>query len=235
MVYVMSDVHGNAKAFHSILKQIQLTEHDTLYILGDIIDRHPYGIDILQEIMKMPAVKMLLGNHEYMMLAACDFNASTDLDRIIKAQRIWHSNCSQVTHAALHQLSEVKRQEIFKFLHSLPLNIDVKVNGIQYKLVHGSPLENFSEYQHYYESETEYAVWHRWKPTEPVPDGYTLIFGHTPTRKFQDNNPLCIWYGKHAIGIDCGSGFPDLPPVSMQKGRLACLRLDDMKEFYSEN
>ncbi|MEA5050658.1 MAG: hypothetical protein VB021_04200 [Oscillospiraceae bacterium] len=28
-------------------------------------------------------------------------------------------------------------------------------------------------------------------------------------------------------GIDCGSGYPDV-------GRLACLRLDDMKEFYSE-
>jgi hypothetical protein len=36
-----------------------------------------------------------------------------------------------------------------------------------------------------------------------------------------------IWHGGQMIGIDCGSGYPDV-------GRLACLRLDDMKEFYSD-
>ena len=59
MIYVMSDIHGNLKAFHSVLEQIQLTENDTLYILGDVIDQHPYGIELLQEIMKMPNAKML--------------------------------------------------------------------------------------------------------------------------------------------------------------------------------
>ena len=40
-----------------------------------------------------------------------------------------------------------------------------------------------------------------------------------------------IWYGNGLIGIDCGAAYPTgMNP----KGRLACLRLDDMKEFYSE-
>ena len=47
-----------------------MKESDTLYILGDVIDRHPYGITILRKIMKMPNAKMLLGNHEYIMLKA---------------------------------------------------------------------------------------------------------------------------------------------------------------------
>ena len=54
MIYIMSDIHGNIKAFHSIMEQINLTEEDTLYILGDVIDLNPYGIELLQEIMKMP-------------------------------------------------------------------------------------------------------------------------------------------------------------------------------------
>lgn len=56
--------------------------------------------------------------------------------------------------------------------------------------------------------------------------GYVLIFGHTPTCYFHDKVPWCIWKGDNAIGIDCGSGY--------EYGRLSCLRLDDMKEFYSD-
>ena len=68
-----------------------------------------------------------------------------------------------------------------------------------------------------------------------TPDEYTMIFGHTPTVYYQSDDPLRIWYGKNRIGIDCGSGFPDKPHINFPiQGRLACLRLDDMKEFYSE-
>ena len=72
MIYVISDIHGNMRRFRSIMKQINLQPEDTLYVLGDVIDRFPYGIEILQELMAMPNVKMLLGNHEYMMLNAMD-------------------------------------------------------------------------------------------------------------------------------------------------------------------
>ena len=70
MIYVLSDIHGNMENFKSILKQIDLQPEDTLYVLGDVIDRYPDGIKIIRMIMAMPNVKMLLGNHEYMMLVA---------------------------------------------------------------------------------------------------------------------------------------------------------------------
>ena len=63
MIYVLSDIHGNLHRFESIMKQIGLQPTDTLYILGDVVDRFPDGIKILRRIMKMPNVKMLLGNH----------------------------------------------------------------------------------------------------------------------------------------------------------------------------
>lgn len=236
MIYVMSDIHGNSKAFHSIMEQINLADEDTLYILGDVIDQHPYGIELLQEIMKMSNVKMLLGNHEFMMLEAADYDKSTsDLVRVFEAQDKWYDNYGLETYETLAKLPKPKQREIFNYLHSLPLNIDIEVNAIKYKLVHGSPVENFAEYGSRYESETEFAVWHRWKESDTIPDGYTIIFVHTPTRKFKSTNPLSIWYGENAIGIDCGSGLPIPPPFYMERGRLACLRLDDMKEFYSED
>ena len=72
MTYVMSDIHGNAARFYSVMKQISLQPEDTLYVLGDVIDRYPDGIRILRLLMRMPNVKLLLGNHEYMMLNALD-------------------------------------------------------------------------------------------------------------------------------------------------------------------
>ena len=62
-----------------------------------------------------------------------------------------------------------------------------------------------------------------------------MIFGHTPTAHYQKSIPMKLWYGKNCIGVDCGSGYPEDPSEYYSKfGRLACLRLDDMKEFYSD-
>ena len=70
MIYVMGDIHGNMRRFNSVMEQIHLTADDTLYVLGDVIDRYPDGLVILRKLMAMPNVKMILGDHEYMMLRA---------------------------------------------------------------------------------------------------------------------------------------------------------------------
>ena len=53
MTYVLSDIHGNLRRFESIMAQINLQPDDTLYVLGDVIDRYPDGIKILRRIMQM--------------------------------------------------------------------------------------------------------------------------------------------------------------------------------------
>ena len=52
MIYVMSDIHGQKRRFDSVMKQINLQPEDTLYVLGDVIDRNPDGIKILQDAVK---------------------------------------------------------------------------------------------------------------------------------------------------------------------------------------
>ena len=59
MTYVLSDIHGNLRRFESIMKQIDLQSDDTMYVLGDVVDRYPDGIKILRRIMKMPNAKMI--------------------------------------------------------------------------------------------------------------------------------------------------------------------------------
>lgn len=48
--YVMSDIHGNYKKFRLMLERIDFKEEDTLYILGDVIDRGTKGLSILDYI-----------------------------------------------------------------------------------------------------------------------------------------------------------------------------------------
>lgn len=231
MTYVLSDIHGNLQRFESIMEQINLQPTDTLYILGDVVDRFPDGIKILRHIMKMPNVKMLLGNHEHMMINAigdCQDAKSQRFDRD-RELRLWYRNGGQVTHEYLKHIRKDLREEVFAFVRQLPLNLDVEANGIKYKLVHGSPVENYMSSYYYssnYSTLAEFAVWERWDETKPVPDGYVMIFGHTPTIHFNPDEPWSIWSCDEAIGIDCGSGYAD--------GRLCCLRLDDMAVFYSE-
>lgn len=231
MIYVLSDIHGNSKRFNSITEQINLKDEDTLYVLGDVIDRYPDGIRILRKIMAMPNAKMLLGNHEYMMLNSLD----TDMEYFRqRSLRLWYQNGGDVTHNYLKHIRKSIRREIFDYLRSLPLNIDVTVNGIKYKLVHGAPTENYGICGKLYSCKMEYAVWERWKDGDRIPDGYTLILGHTPTRNFHNCIPMEVWFGHRAIAIDCGSGYPDFAKATHGIGRLACVRLNDMKVFYSE-
>lgn len=231
MTYVLADAHGNLERFKDILRQINLQPSDTLIILGDVLDRFPDGIKILLLIMKMPNVKMILGNHEFMMLNAigdCRDAAEERLFTNERALRLWYRNGGQVTHRQLKHLRKDLRAKIFDYLRKLPLNLDVEVNGIKYKLVHGSPLENYMHLYSFsseYRTLTEFAVWERWNECMPVPEGFILVFGHTPTIHFPSEEPWSVWKSDEAIGIDCGCAYPE--------GRLGCLRLDDMAEFYS--
>lgn len=239
MTYVMSDIHGNMRRFESIMKQIELQADDTLFVLGDVIDRHPDGIRILRRIMCMPNVKMLLGNHEYMMLRALgrpyDLYEQTDELFVAEQQQLWYQNGGYVTHKHWKRLRKELREEIINYLHSLPLNYDIEVNGHHYKLVHGAPIEEYEYFRRYYPNPTHFSVWKRWRFFEEQHGDYILVFGHTPTMDYSFPELMEIWYGNHRIGIDCGSGIPEgnSHPYS-EFGRLACLRLDDMKEFYSE-
>ena len=52
MEYVMSDIHGHLANFEAVLHRIDLQPDDTLYVLGDVLNRHPAGIQILKRMMK---------------------------------------------------------------------------------------------------------------------------------------------------------------------------------------
>ena len=233
MIYVMSDIHGQARRFHSILDQIALKDEDTLYILGDVIDRNPDGIRILKEIMSRPNMKMLLGNHELMMLQSLYYPSDEATAPSPYLSR-WYRNGGKVTHDYLKRIRKQLRAEIFSYLDALPLNIPVEINGQKYLLVHAAPVGLFPDYGERYDTKRDFAVWWRQLVEIPLSDERTIIAEFTTTHHYQADNPMRIWYGSHMIGLDCGSSYPENGSTENgYSGRLACLRPDDMKEFYS--
>ena len=114
---------------------------------------------------------------------------------------------------------------LWDYLRQLPIEARARVNDIDYLLTHSMPISLYSQKRDANMTDTEFAVWSRVEANTPLPEGTTLVFGHTPTVFYQDVDPMRVWHGDRRIGIDCGCSDPS--------GRLACLRLDDMKEFYS--
>lgn len=219
MVYCMSDIHGELDRWKETLSLIQFSDADTLYVLGDVIDRKPMGIDILQDIMRRPNVHMILGNHEQMMLDA--FWSGNNYD----ARRLWSMNGGGNTYRTMmYKVSTEERLRILRFIQELPDHLEIEVNGRQFYLVHGYPGHD-----------TVNRIWDRPEPppSEPLIPGMTVICGHTCTywmnlyvEGYDEEAPFEIFYAPGLIDIDCGCGN-----VTDQR-RLACLRLDDMKEFY---
>lgn len=237
MIYVLSDIHGQKRHFDSIMKQIHLRPEDTLYILGDTIDRGPDGIKILRQLMDMPNAKMILGNHEYMMLDALYFeHKEYEFGWQFRQERrliLWYQNGGLITHNYLKHIRKNIRVEIFEYLSNLPYNEHVVVNGQRFVLAHAAPTQLYRSNRPRtpYKTAESFALWHRFTGCEDHPCDETIIFGHTGTCYYQDADPMRIWYGNGLIGIDCRAAYPT---GINSKGRLACLRLDDMKEFYSE-
>lgn len=70
MIYAISDIHGQYDKYTSMLKKINFSDKDVLFVLGDIIDRGPHGMKILKDMMLRTNVYPILGNHEYMAITS---------------------------------------------------------------------------------------------------------------------------------------------------------------------
>ena len=160
------------------------------YVLGDCVDRNPFGLKILKELYLMPNATVLLGNHEYMMLDALT-KASPENEYI----RRWYRNGGDITHARLLHCSKAYRQEMLDIIRALPVNLEIRCGGTDYLLVHGGPLG----YRHRYDDPVRDSVWMRLDETTALPERKTVIFGHTPTCHYQSDSPMRIYHAADGL------------------------------------
>lgn len=221
--YVISDIHGQYKMFLDLIDKIKLKDTDTLYILGDILDRGPHPIKALMKIMEMPNAICLAGNHEYMALQCLPFlmkeitEMSIDQlnEKMLNNLVIWQCNGSKTTLDEFRTLDLDMKYEVIDFLNDLQLYKKLTVNGKNYLLVHGG-LGNFSPEKTLEDYEIEELVWSRAKYDVQYYTDVKLVTGHTPTQKIKGNpRPGYVYRKNNHIAIDCG--------CNLKNGRLAAV------------
>jgi hypothetical protein len=79
--FVVSDVHGFREDFERALDEAGFGGDDELWILGDLLDRGPDGIGVVERVRalqeEMPGqVQVLMGNHEILALGRYRFPSS---------------------------------------------------------------------------------------------------------------------------------------------------------------
>ena len=231
--YVISDLHSHLNILKKFVSDID--KEDKIICIGDVIDKGPDGIRVLEYIMDSDQITMLLGNHEIMMLdfleAQNRYRNSSLLDRyFLKKEyeakgRLWQGwNSGKATYDDFMTMSEKRRNEICDYLNSLALLKNVEVNGQQFVLVHAFPYD-YQENDVYYKGcgdlVNEY-VWTR-EPYFHI-EGKIVITGHTIVQ---------YHYGKDTIETD-GQWYDIDMGLAMNSSvsRLAALCLDDMSVRY---
>lgn len=85
--YAVSDIHGCDKSFEALLDRLAFSLSDTLYILGDYVDRGPNSKGVIDRIWNLQAkgynIHCLKGNHEELVLQAA-FGDTTLMERWLK-------------------------------------------------------------------------------------------------------------------------------------------------------
>lgn len=68
-IAVLSDVHGNVPALEAVLGDIARWQPDEVIVNGDLLNRGPYSLAVLQLLQRgWPAARLLRGNHENWLL-----------------------------------------------------------------------------------------------------------------------------------------------------------------------
>lgn len=196
--------------------------------MGDVIDRNPDGIQILEEVIESRNMQMLLGNHEYMMMNAIK-SPGFQINQWFTNLDLWYINGGAITEAAFRALSDEKQKEILNYISELPLNIELVCENKRFLLVHGSPVSKYRPEYIQYIDEKEYAVWNRFdSQIDAYDQDTTLICGHTPTIHLSPTIPMEVYRARNILYIDCGCAYD-----ADEGGRLACLCLDTGKIVYS--
>lgn len=222
MVYVMSDLHGEYDKFMKMLDKIKFSSEDTLYILGDVLDRGRDSIKIIDYIRKPENknIHFIMGNHEFLYMMAYE-NPSYMIH--------WLQNGGDSAYKELEEKGFEYMKELYDYLKSLP---KYKIID-KYILVHAgiNILDDFKDVtieELMLVQEDDILLWDRnFVNSSDYFKDYTVICGHTPTINYiTENKKAKILYSQGKIMIDCGATFVD------SNGRLGCLRLDDLEEFY---
>lgn len=226
MTYVMSDLHGRYDLYLKMLERIGFSDADTLYILGDFVDRGPDGFRILLDVMQRPNVRSLMGNHDYYACAILGRLEAgmSDRDRAALSELIdaWHADGGDVTHKAFLRLAPAERRAVLGYMDDLRYVAALTVGGRGFVLCHGG-IDHFDPQKPLTDYAPDDFVFCRADYGRVYYRDKFLVTGHTPTACIEGGREGRIYRRNNHIALDCGAVFGM---------GLGCICLDTLAEFY---
>lgn len=228
MTYVVSDLHGSFEKFKELLKKINFTDNDVMYVVGDIVDVGEDPMGLLCDLSMRYNVIPIVGDHE---LKALKYLSAADKmlrdgaapdPEIMGEMTEWVRDGGFPTLEGFKNLDDDMKEGIIEYLEELSLYEEVEVKGRKYLLVHAgiadfdgdTPIEDYMPEDFVSEAVDLERTYF---------DDVTLIVGHVPTYTIDGADKGKIYYGENCIVLDCGVAYGEA---------LGCLRLEDGKEFY---
>lgn len=214
MRYIISDIHGCYNEYRELLEKIGFSDEDELYILGDVVDRGPEPIMVLQDIMHRSNVTLILGNHDLMMylvmkkmtVVITEENRENHLsaDDLLDYQ-LWMQDGGQITASKFREISMDEKLDILDYLSEASLYEILEQEEKKYILVHAglgdfSPEKELEDYELHelLEERADYSK--RYYPDENT----YLVTGHTPTVFIKGWGKTEVYRKNGHIAIDCG-------------------------------
>lgn len=231
--YVTSDIHGEYDKFMRLLDKIGLKETDTLYILGDVLDRGPHPIKVIRRMMEMKNVIPMIGNHELMAMACLGFLCKEITEETVREVEFgmtedlscWLMNGCMTTIDEFCGLTPEMQKKVMNYIRGFKTYEELTVNGCRYLLVHAG-LGNFFPGKRMEDYTLDELLWERQNYEVQYFEDKYIVTGHTPTQNiFGNPNPGFIYRKNHHIAIDCGA--------HVAGGRLAAICLETGEEFYA--
>lgn len=230
--YVMSDIHGKYEKYRRMIEKINLSDTDDLFILGDTVDRGEQPVAVLQDMMGRENVYPLFGNHDLLALDVLrklsveitEENASSHLDvRTMNELIDWLHDGGKTTLEEFQKLSKETQANVLDYMASFSLCETIDVGERTFILVHAG-LGNFRNGKKLRDFTAVELLGMRSDPDFRYfeDDSVYVVMGHTPTLTITGKAE--IYHNQNNIYIDCGA--------CRKEGRLACLCLDTMEEFY---
>lgn len=127
--YVTSDAHGHVRALDRALELAAPGSEDTVFVLGDMVDRGPDPVGVIRLVRSLPCAQVLMGNHERMMLDVLAETGGFD-------DFIWGLNGGATTARGFDRLPPEELGELIDWIAHLPLFAVVETDERPWILVH---------------------------------------------------------------------------------------------------
>ena len=168
----IGDVHGCYDELMELVTKIGLMPEDHLYFVGDLVNKWPKSLEVVQFVKNRPNTWSVLGNHEYFLMCSLEEQkAYFDRSPHISTERQWWIR-TEYQAASLNR-SLLEQNHLSKWVSSLPVYIE-KENFI---LVHGWLHPDF-----WLETPSDIATMIRMYEGKPWYEYYTgekkVIYGH---------------------------------------------------------